>query len=60
MLLFTMYVNDEYTAKKMESACNKLSNKLKNNTGMQWQWVKSGKKQVIACDFYNYTDYSIY
>ena len=56
MLLFTIYVNDEYTAKKMESACNKLSKKLKNNTGMQWQWVKSGKKQVIACDFYNYTD----
>ena len=29
MLLFTMYVNDEYTAKKMESVCKKLSKKLK-------------------------------
>ena len=54
MLLFTMYVNDEYTAKKMESACKKLGKKLKTTTGMQWQWVKNGEKMVIACDFYNY------
>ena len=52
MLLFTMYVNDEYTAKKMESASKKLSKKLKNKTEMKWQWVKDGEKLVIACDFY--------
>jgi hypothetical protein len=49
-----MYVNDEYTAKKMESSCKKLGKKLKTKTGMQWQWVKNGEKMVIACDFYNY------
>lgn len=54
MLLFTMYVNDEYTAKKMELACKKLGKKLKTTTGMHWQWVKNGEKMVIACDFYNY------
>lgn len=54
MLLFTMYVNDEYTAKKMELVCKKLGKKLKTTTGMQWQWVKNGEKMVIACDFYNY------
>ena len=51
-LLFTMYVNDEYTAKKMESACKKLGKKLENKTEMKWQWVKNGEKLVIACDFY--------
>ena len=54
MLLFTMYVNDEYTAKKMESVCKKLGNKLKTKIGMDWQWVKNKEKMVIACDFYNY------
>jgi hypothetical protein len=49
-----MYVNDEYTAKKMELVCKKLGKKLKTTTGMQWQWVKNGEKMVIACDFYNY------
>lgn len=52
MLLFTMYVNDEYTAEKMRMASKRLSNKLKNNTFMVWQWVKKGKKTVIACDFH--------
>ena len=53
MLLFTMYVNDEYTAKKMMMASKKLGKKLgKNNVEMKWQWVKDGKKMVIACDFY--------
>ena len=47
-----MYVNDEYTAKKMESASKKLSKKLKNKTEMKLQWVKDGEKLVIACDFY--------
>jgi hypothetical protein len=44
-----MYVNDEYTAKKMMMASKKLG---KNNVEMKWQWVKDGKKMVIACDFY--------
>jgi len=52
MLLFTMYVKDEYTAKKMESSTKKLSTKLKTKTEMKWQWVKDGEKLVIACDFY--------
>ena len=54
MLLFTMYVNDEYTAKKMEMASKKLGKKLGSKTEMKWQWVKDGKKEVIACDFYKY------
>jgi hypothetical protein len=56
MLLFTMYVNNEYTAKKMELASKKLSKILKNNTEMKWQWVKNGEKLVIACDFYKHDD----
>jgi hypothetical protein len=52
MLLFTMYVKDEYTAKKMEASTKKLSTKLKTKTEMKWQWVKDGKKLVVACDFY--------
>ena len=56
MLLFTMYVNNEYTAKKMESASKKLSKKLKNNTEMKWQWVKNGEKLIIACDFYKHDE----
>lgn len=52
MLLFTMYVKDEYTAKKMELSTKKLSTKLKTKTEMKWQWVKDGKKLVVACDFY--------
>ena len=51
-LLFTMYVNDEYAAKKMESACKKLGKKLGHKTEMKWQWVRNGEKLVIACDFY--------
>ena len=55
MLLFTMYVNDEYTAKKMAMASKKLGKKLWNDTEMKWQWAaKNGKKAVIACDFYKY------
>ena len=56
MLLFTMYVKDEYTAKKMETAVKKLSKKLKTNTEMKWQSVKDGNKLVIACDFYKDDD----
>lgn len=47
-----MYVNDEYTAKKMELTTKKLSSKLKTKTEMKWQWVKNGSKLVVACDFY--------
>jgi hypothetical protein len=34
MLLFTMYVNDEYTAKKMTIVSKKLGKKLGNNVEM--------------------------
>ena len=43
-----MYVNDEYTAKKMKMS----SKKIGKNVEMMWQWVKDGKKMVIACDFH--------
>jgi hypothetical protein len=56
MLLFTMFVNDEYTAKKMEILTRRLGKKLKSNIEMRWQWVKDGKKMVIACDFYEYDE----
>jgi hypothetical protein len=54
MLLFTIFVNDEYTAKKMAIAAKRLGRKLGTDTEMKWQWVKDGKKMVIACDFYSY------
>lgn len=54
MLLFTMYVNDEYTAKKMEISSRRLGKKTKNNIEMVWQWVKKNEKMVIACDFHKY------
>ncbi len=54
MLLFTMYVNNEYTAKKMAIASKKLGKKMKTDIEMMWQWVKKGNKMVIACDFHNY------
>jgi hypothetical protein len=53
-LLFTINVKDEYTANKMELTTKKLSKKLKHDVGMKWQWVYSGKKMVIACDFIKY------
>ena len=49
-----MYVNDEYTAKKMMISSKKLGKKLGNKVEMQWQWIKDGNKMVIACDFYKY------
>jgi hypothetical protein len=52
--LFTMYVNDEYTAKKMMILSNKLGKKLRREIQMKWQWVKDGEKEVVACDFYKY------
>jgi hypothetical protein len=54
MLLFTMYVNDEYTARKMEDACKKLGNRLGSETIMKWQWITDKGKDVIACDFHKY------
>ena len=53
-----MYVNDEYTAKQMALASNKLGKKLGNDIEMMWQWVKNGKKMFIACDFHKYDDES--
>jgi len=58
MLLFTMYVNDEYTAKKMDISSKKLGKKLKINIAMVWQWIKKGDKMVIACDFHKYDNIS--
>ncbi len=49
-----MYVNDEYTAKKMMILSNKLGKKLRSEIQMKWQWVKDGEKEVVACDFYKY------
>jgi len=46
MYLFTIYVDNEYTAKKMAIASRKLG------YTMLWQWVKKGKKLVIACDYH--------
>jgi hypothetical protein len=54
MLLFTIYVNDEYSAKKMAIVAKRLGKKLGNNIEMLWQWVKDGKKMIIACDFHRY------
>ena len=54
MLLFTMYVNGEYTTKKMKMVSKKLGKKFGNKIEMKWQWIKDGKKEVIACDFYKY------
>ena len=31
-----------------------LKRKLKTDIEMVWQWVKKGKKLVIACDFHKY------
>jgi hypothetical protein len=54
MLLFTMHVNDEYTAKKMMMASTKLRETLGTNVHMMWQWVQYGKRMVIACDFHTF------
>jgi len=48
MYLFTIFVDNEYTAKKMATAAKKLG------YDMVWQWVKKdkkGKQLVIACDY---------
>lgn len=57
MYLFTMFVDNEYTAKKMAAASRKLGYE------MVWQWVIKDKKDkkdkkdtvVIACDFHKTT-----
>jgi hypothetical protein len=43
-----MFVDNEYTAKKMATASKKMG------YDMLWQWVKKGKKLVIACDFHKH------
>lgn len=53
MLLFTMYVDNEYTAKKMTLSCKRLGNKLGFPIEMVWQWVEKNGKLVIACDFHD-------
>lgn len=54
MLLFTMYVKEEYSAKKMQLATKRLGKKMKIDIEMKWQWVKKGEKMEIACDFHRY------
>jgi hypothetical protein len=44
--MFTLYVNNEDTAKKMLVAASKL------NVLMVWQWVHCKDKMVIACDYH--------
>jgi hypothetical protein len=44
--MFTVYVDNEYTAKKMLSASKKL------NVLMVWQWIRLKNKMVIACDYH--------
>jgi hypothetical protein len=41
-----MYVDNEYTAKKLMRASKKLG------FNMIYQWVKKNKKMVVACDFF--------
>jgi len=31
-----------------------ISKKLGGKVEMKWQWVKDGKKEVVACEFYRY------
>ena len=50
--LFTYYVKDEYTAKKMGMLAKKLGKKFKKSVLSDWQWVKKGGKLIVACDFY--------
>ena len=44
--MFTVFVDNEYTAKKMAIASKKLGYL------MVWQWVKKRGRLVIACDFH--------
>jgi hypothetical protein len=44
--MFTVYVNNEYTAKKMMAASKKL------HVLMVWQWIRRKDEMVIACDFH--------
>jgi hypothetical protein len=47
MFLFTIYVDNEYTAKILSKTAKKLG------ISCIWQWVKSGPELVIACDFHD-------
>ena len=46
MLLFSMYVDNQYTANKMAVLAKKLGIRMLS------QWVKSKKKMMVACDFF--------
>ena len=50
MYLFTINVDNEYTANKMMTTAKKLGYE------MVWQWVKKDSKKdskkIIACDFH--------
>ena len=54
MLLFTIYVEDEYSARMMKIASEKLGKEMETNIKMVWQWVKNDQKMEIACDFHKY------
>ena len=45
-LLFSSYVKTEKEARSLESYAKKLGIRC------LWQWVKSGKDDVVACDFF--------
>jgi len=51
LLLFSMYVKDEYTDKKMESASKRLGKKLGSKVEMKWQWVKNGENWLLLATF---------
>ena len=50
--LFTYYVKDEYTAKKMGMLAKKLGKRFKKSVLFDWQFVKKDGELKVACDFY--------
>ena len=46
MLVYSMYVDNEYTAKQLEKAAKRFGFR------MMYQWVRKGSKLVVACDFF--------
>ena len=44
--MFTLYVDNEYTAFELHKAAEKMGFR------MEFQWVKKKKKMLIACDFF--------
>lgn len=49
MYLFTIFVDNEYTAKMMLDAAEKLK------FLMLYQWINDVDKMVIACDYHTLT-----